>query len=197
MENWVRTRVQRLIADWGRGRDEAWDQLLPFVKEHVLAWAAASLHSQEDLSGRGDAVKIRKEAARLFDEMRDQGAFRFDSPLTQFFEICDEILLRILEEIVRRDLFRKREEEPKINLYTASVNHVENRAIEILDLRRFLAALEKKMGRLRRTIFFEKYILGYTLQEIADRQDVGKGSVRHHLKVATAYFVNHYEGVLP
>lgn len=96
-------------------------------------------------------------------------------------------------ETLGKELIAKRAgEDALINVYTATINMEEGRSLEILHVRAFIKALAQKSGQTRATIFQARYILGYTIQDIAGELGMTKGSVRHHLEASVRFFETYH-----
>lgn len=175
------TRINRLLADWGQGNEQAREALIPLVYNELRRQARRHL--------RGERPDHTLESAALVNEAYMR-MVRQDSPHWQnrahFFGVAAQLMRHILVDHARNRLAAKRGAgAPKLALdpELAPAEKSELDLVALDDALGKLAALDPQQGRLIELRFFG----GLSIEEAATVLGVSPATVKREWFVARAW----------
>lgn len=175
------TRINRLLADWGQGNEQAREALIPLVYNELRRQARRHL--------RGERPDHTLESAALVNEAYMR-MVRQDSPQWQnrahFFGVAAQLMRHILVDHARNRLAAKRGAgAPKLALdpELAPAEKSELDLVALDDALGKLAALDPQQGRLIELRFFG----GLSIEEAAVVLGVSPATVKREWAVARAW----------
>lgn len=175
------TRINRLLADWGQGDEQAREALIPLVYNELRRQARRHL--------RAERVDHTLESAALVNEAYLR-LVRQDSPVWQnrahFFGVAAQLMRHILVDHARNRLAAKRGAgAPKLALdpELAPAEKSELDLVALDDALGKLAALDPQQGRLVELRFFG----GLSIEEAAIVLGVSPATVKREWAVARAW----------
>ena len=173
--------VTQLLLDWSRGDEQALDNLLPVVYEHLRRQAARYLRRERQGHTLQTTALIHEVYLRLVDQGRVQWQNR-----AHFFAIAAQLMRRILVDHARGHQAAKRGGLAlKLPLEDAMVASGE-RDIDLVELDEALtrlAALDARQSRIVELRFFS----GLSVEETAEVLGVSAGTVKNDWSMAKAW----------
>jgi RNA polymerase sigma factor (TIGR02999 family) len=175
------TRINRLLADWGQGNEQAREALIPLVYKELRRQARRHL--------RGERADHSLESAALVNEAYLR-MVRQESPRWQnrahFFGMAAQLMRHILVDHARNRLAAKRGAGvPRLALdpELAPAAKPELDLVALDDALGKLAALDPQQGRLIELRFFA----GLSIEEAAIVLGVSPATVKREWAVARAW----------
>ena len=175
------TRINRLLADWGQGNEEAREALIPVVYNELRRQARRYL--------RGERPDHTLESAALVNEAYLR-LVRQDAPQWQnrahFFGVAAQLMRHILVDHARNRLAAKRGAgAPRLALdpELAPAQKPEIDLVALDDAISRLAALDSQQGRLIELRFFG----GLSIEETAVVLGVSPATVKREWVTARAW----------
>lgn len=175
------TRINRLLADWGQGDEQAREALIPLVYNELRRQARRHL--------RAERVDHTLESAALVNEaylrLVRQGAPQLQNR-AHFFGVAAQLMRHILVDHARNRLAAKRGAgAPKLVLdpELAPAGKSELDLVALDDALGKLAALDPQQGRLVELRFFG----GLSIEEAAIVLGVSPATVKREWAVARAW----------
>jgi RNA polymerase sigma factor (TIGR02999 family) len=185
------TRINRLLADWGQGNEEAREQLIPVVYNELRRQARRHL--------RGERPDHTLESAALVNEaylrLVHQGTPRWQNR-AHFFGVAAQLMRHILVDHARNRLAAKRGAgAPRLSLDAELVQaqKVEIDLVALDDALGKLAALDSDQARLIELRFFG----GLSIEEAAVVLGVSPATAKREWATARAWLrreLKRYEG---
>lgn len=175
------TRINRLLADWGQGNEEAREALIPVVYNELRRQARRHL--------RGERPDHTLESAALVNEAYMR-LVRQESPQWQnrahFFGVAAQLMRHILVDHARNRLAAKRGAgAPRLALdpELAPAQKPEIDLVALDDAISRLAALDSQQGRLIELRFFG----GLSIEETAVVLGISPATVKREWVTARAW----------
>lgn len=175
------TRISGLLADWGRGNEEAREALIPLVYNELRRQARRHL--------RGERPDHTLESAALVNEAYMR-MVRQDSPKWQnrahFFGVAAQLMRHILVDHARNRLAAKRGAGAPLLALNPEIAPAENPGIDLVALDNALdklAAIDPQQTRLIELRFFG----GLSIEETAVVLGVSPATVKREWVTARAW----------
>jgi RNA polymerase sigma factor (TIGR02999 family) len=175
------TRINRLLADWGQGNEEAREALIPVVYNELRRQARRYL--------RGERPDHTLESAALVNEAYMR-LVRQEAPVWQnrahFFGVAAQLMRHILVDHARNRLAAKRGAGAPLLALDAELAPAQKPGIDLValdDALSKLAALDSQQGRLIELRFFG----GLSIEETAVVLGVSPATVKREWVTARAW----------
>ena len=173
------TDITSLLRRWHAGEAEAYDQVIGWAYERMLAIAA----------GFAARERIATEPAALVHEayLRLRKLSRLEwRNREQFFTIVAGELRRILIGQARLRMAQKRQGGQRRVPMSDEVSWIDVRGKDMLDLDRALTDLESIDPDKARLVEL-RYVMGCTVPEICELRGVSDATIERHLRFARAW----------
>jgi len=175
--------VTRLLGEWAKGDQRAFEQLLPLVYGELRQIAASYLRKERQGHTLQPTAVVHEAYIRLVHQKKPNWDDR-----KQFFGIAARLMRQILVDHARKRHAGKRAGQ-RVSLEDA-LNFQRGRGEALVALDSRLNALEKLDPRKCKAIEL-RYFGGLSMDEIAQALDVSPVTVRRDLRVAKAWL--HHE----
>ena len=175
--------VTRLLGEWAKGDQRAFEQLLPLVYGELRQIAASYLRKER----QGHTLQPTAVVHEAYIRLVHQKKLNWDDR-KQFFGIAARLMRQILVDHARKRHAGKRAGQ-RVSLEDA-LNFQRGRGEALVALDSRLNALEKLDPRKCKAIEL-RYFGGLSMDEIAQALDVSPVTVRRDLRVAKAWL--HHE----
>jgi RNA polymerase sigma factor (TIGR02999 family) len=173
------TDVTTLLRRWQAGDSNAYDQVMSWAYQRMLA-IAAGFAAQERMPTE-PASLVNEAYIRLRNIQNMQWNDR-----NHFFSVVALELRRIPVDQARIRVAQKREGSQRRIPMSDDLSWVDVRGQEMLDLDRALTDLEKLDADKVRLVEL-RYLMGCTVQEICELRGVSDATVERHLRFARSW----------
>ncbi len=175
------TRINRLLADWGHGNEEAREALIPVVYDELRRVARRHLWRERPDHTLQSAALVNEAYLRLVRKEAPQWQNR-----AHFFGVAAQMMRHILVDHARNRLAAKRGAgAPRLSL-DPELAPAQKREIDLValdDALGKLAALDPQQGRLIELRFFG----GLSIEETAVVLGVSPATVKREWATARAW----------
>ncbi len=175
--------VTRLLAEWGKGNQQALEDLTPLVYRELRQLAASYLRKESPGHTLQPTALVHEAYLRLVDQKNPDWQGR-----SHFFGVAARLMRQILVDHARRRQAGKRAMR-KVSLEEA-VSFQPERSRDLVALDSGLKALEKLDPRKCKAVEL-RYFGGLSTDEIAQTLEVSPITVRRDLRMAEAWL--HHE----
>lgn len=175
------TRINRLLADWGRGDDKAREALIPLVYDELRRVARRHLWRERPDHTLQSAALVNEAYLRLVRQRAPQLENR-----AQFFGMAAQMMRHILVDHARKRLASKRGgDAPRITLDAelSPAQQAEMDLVALDDALAKLAALDAQQVRIIELRFFG----GLSIEETAEVVGVSAATVKREWATARAW----------
>ena len=175
------TRINRLLADWGQGNEEAREALIPVVYNELRRQARRHLRGERPDHTLESAALVNEAYLRLVRHGTPQWQNR-----AHFFGVAAQLMRHILVDHARNRLAAKRGAgAPRLALdpELAPAQKAEIDLVALDDALSKLAALDPQQGRLIELRFFG----GLSIEEAAVVLSVSPATVKREWATARAW----------
>jgi RNA polymerase sigma factor (TIGR02999 family) len=172
--------ITLLLEEWGKGRDEAFRQLLPFAYDRLRAIAGALMRSERP----DHTLQPTALVCELYLRLAGRGRPEWDDR-EHFYRFCARAMRSILTDHARRRSAEKR----TLAMTIARVNEMPwlgNRQSDITDLDLALSKLKVLDERKAKVVELRVY-LGASANEAAGILGISKATVDRDLTMARAW----------
>lgn len=171
-----------MLHDWGKGNDQALEQLIPLVYDELHKQASRYLRRERRNHTLQTTALINETYIRLID----QSGVNWESR-TQFYAIASKYMRRILIDYARTRNRVKRGGNAKTVSFDETTFVIDKgKTIDLIVLDEALNRLMKKDERQVRIVEC-RYFAGLTLAETAKALKVSKTTVANEWKLAKAW----------
>jgi RNA polymerase sigma factor (TIGR02999 family) len=175
------TRINRLLADWGRGDDKAREALIPLVYDELRRVARRHLWRERPDHTLQSAALVNEAYLRLVRQAAPQLENR-----AQFFGMAAQMMRHILVDHARRRLASKRGGDvPRITL-DAELSPAQQTETDLVALDDALAKLGSLDPQQVRIIEF-RFFGGLSIEETAEVVGVSPATVKREWATARAW----------
>src|SRR5205085_621696 len=184
-----KSEVTQLLQQWGSGRQEALDRLLPEIYAELRKLAASYLRRER----RDHTLQPTALVHEAFVKLVDQRAVRWQNR-AHFFGIAAQAMRRILVDHARsrhRDKRGGNEENLPLEAVEFAVSDNKNVDLVALDeaLSR-LAQLDERQARIVELRFFS----GMSVEETAEALGISPATVKNDWRTAKAWLFREIQG---
>jgi RNA polymerase sigma factor (TIGR02999 family) len=172
--------ITLLLEEWGKGRDEAFRQLLPLAYHRLRTIAGALMRSERP----DHTLQPTALICELYLRLAGRGRAEWDDR-EHFYRFCARVMRSILTDHARRRLAEKR----TLSMAFASVAEMAwlgRRDRDMADLDMALSKLEAFDERKAKVLELRVY-LGVSAKEAADILGLSKATVDRDLTMARAW----------
>ena len=180
--------VARLLAEWGKGNQQALDDLTPLVYQELRQLAASCLRNERQGHTLQPTDVVHEAYLRLVDQKNPSWQSR-----SHFFGVAARLMRQILVDHARKKKAGKRA-GMRVSLEEA-VSFQQERSRDLVALDSGLNALEKLDPRKCKAVEL-RYFGGLSIDEIARALDVSAITVRRDLRMAEAWLHHQMESGL-
>lgn len=180
--------VARLLAEWGKGNQQALDDLTPLVYQELRQLAASCLRNERQGHTLHPTDVVHEAYLRLVDQKNPSWQSR-----SHFFGVAARLMRQILVDHARKKKAGKRA-GMRVSLEEA-VSFQQERSRDLVALDSGLNALEKLDPRKCKAVEL-RYFGGLSIDEIARALDVSAITVRRDLRMAEAWLHHQMESGL-
>lgn len=173
--------VTQLLLNWGEGDQEALDQLVPLVYEHLRAIAHNHLHRERADHTLNTTALVHEAYFKLIDQTRAGWQNR-----AHFFAIASQAMRRILLMYARTRNRQKRGGGQQPISLDEGMIMPEERAEVLIDLDEALVRLEAIDERMVRVVEC-RYFGGLTIEETAEALNLSPATVKREWRAARAW----------
>lgn len=171
-----------LLQEWGEGRDEAFDQLLPVVYDELHRQARRYLRKERPGHTLQTTALIHEAYLKLVDQNKVQWQNR-----AHFFAISAQLMRRILVDHARSKHREKRGGDGvHVPLDETMPIAVEDRDVDLLALDDVLNRLEKIDEQQARVVEL-RYFSGLSLEETAEALNISRATAARDWAMAKAW----------
>ncbi len=178
----TRREITQILQEWSEGKQEAFDQLIPFVYEELRRQAARYLR-RERINHTLQATAILHEA---YLKLIVQTDVKWESR-THFFAIAAQAMRRILVDHARTKHREKRGGAAfKVTLDDAMPLAAEEKSLDLIALDEALIRIAAKDKQQARVVEL-RYFSGLSLEETADALGISRATAARDWNVAKAW----------
>lgn len=181
-------QITELLADWGKGNEEALNILMPIVEKELRRIAHNYMRHEKDHHTLQTTALINEAYLKLIDQRRIDWQNR-----SHFYAISAHIMRRILLNYARESAADKRGGDfYLVNLEDENIFSPEmpEQIVALNDALERLAKFDKIKSR----IVELRYFGGLSIEEMADFLGIGKSTVSLHWRMARAWLYEEIEG---
>ena len=174
------TRINRLLADWGQGNEQARDALIPVVYGELRRLARRHLWRERPDHTLQSAALVNEAYLRLVRQDAPQWQNR-----AHFFGVAAQLMRHILVDHARNRMAGKRGGAPRLSLdpELAPAHNPEIDVVALDGVLDKLTALDPQQGRLIELRFFG----GLSIEEAAVVLGISPATVKREWTTARAW----------
>lgn len=181
-KNSSRRPITTLLHEWQEGKEEALNELLPFVYDELRRRAAAYMRSERPGHTLQTTALVNEAYIKLFEK----GEIEWESR-NHFFAIAAQAMRRILVDHARKKNRKKRgSKSPVLPLDEARLIPSKDSTVDLEALDQALSRLAAFDERQAKIVEL-KYFGGMTFEETADVLGVSKVTVKRDWKIARVW----------
>ena len=177
--------ITQLLLDWGRGNEQAQQQLLAIVYSELHRIAASHLRAESASQALQPTALVHEVYLRLVDQTRIRWKNR-----SQFFAISSQLIRRVLVDHARKRRALKRGGDLTHLSFEETLDSGNSTDQEILLINEALSALEELDPRQARVVEL-RFFGGMNVKEVAEILSISPVTVKRDWKTARA-FLFHY-----
>jgi RNA polymerase sigma-70 factor (ECF subfamily) len=175
--------ITQLLRAWGSGNEQALDQLMPLVYDHLHRIARRYMADERSGHVLQTTALVNEAYIRLFDCRQLNWQDR-----AHFFAVCARLMRRILTDIARSSLYQKRGGgAPHVALDEAMGGGPQASA-DILSLDDALGSLTKVDERKSKVVEL-RFFGGLSVEETAEVLKVSKETVQRDWRLAKSWLL--------
>lgn len=181
------TRINRLLADWGRGNEEAREALIPMVYDELRRVARRHLWRERRDHTLQSAALVNEAYLRLVRQPAPQWENR-----AHFFGMAAQMMRHILVDHARQRLTRKRGGDTHRVALDADLAPAQKMEVDLVALDDALAklgSLDPQQGRIIELRFFG----GLSIEETAVVVGVSPATIKREWATARAWLQREME----
>jgi RNA polymerase sigma factor (TIGR02999 family) len=187
VQTWSSTRINRLLADWGRGNEEAREALIPMVYDELRRVARRYLWRERPDHTLQSAALVNEAYLRLVRQPAPQWENR-----AHFFGMAAQMMRHILVDHARQRLTRKRGGDAHrvaLDAELAPAQKIEVDLVALDDALAKLGSLDPQQGRIIELRFFG----GLSIEETAVVVGVSPATIKREWATARAWLQREME----
>jgi len=181
--------VTRLLAEWGEGKEDALDELLPLVKEELQRSAARFMRKE----GPGHTLQATALINELFLKLAEKRSVSWKNR-AHFFGAAATMMRNILVDHARIKKARKRNDGEKPLGLDEARDAYQQRSVDLVALDDALRDLEKLSSRQSRAVELH-YFSGLSQKEIGEILGVAERTIKRDLQAARLWLFEYLRGV--
>ncbi len=177
----AQSQITQLLKEWGEGKGQALDELMPLVYSELKRLAGSYLRRERPDHTLQSAALVNEAYVRLIDQNQVQWQNR-----AHFFGIAAQMMRRILVDHARGHLADKRGAGAPVLSLDEVVVEAQNHSVDLLDLDEALSKLEKldpQQGKIVELRFFS----GLSIEETATVLGISPATVKREWAAARAW----------
>jgi RNA polymerase sigma factor (TIGR02999 family) len=177
----AQSQITQLLKEWGEGKGQALDELMPLVYSELKRLAGSYLRRERPDHTLQSAALVNEAYVRLIDQNQVQWQNR-----AHFFGIAAQMMRRILVDHARGHLADKRGAGVPVLSLDEVVVEAQNQSVDLLDLDEALNKLEKldpQQGKIVELRFFS----GLSIEETATVLGISPATVKREWAAARAW----------
>lgn len=174
--------ITEILREWGEGRREALDELLPLVYSELRKQAARLMRRERANHSLQTTALVHEAYLKLVDQREVQWQCR-----DQFFAIAAQAMRRILIDYAKnRNRLKRGGGNEKVSFEEAFAAKADEGNVDLLALDEALsrlAAIDKLLER----IVELRYFCGFSLEETAKILDISRATASRDWEMARAW----------
>jgi len=177
----AQSQITQLLKEWGEGKGQALDELMPLVYAELKRLAGSYLRRERPDHTLQSAALVNEAYVRLIDQNQVQWQNR-----AHFFGIAAQMMRRILVDHARGHLAGKRGAGAPVLSLDEVVVEAQNQSVNLLGLDEALNKLEKldpQQGKIVELRFFS----GLSIEETATVLGISPATVKRDWAAARAW----------
>lgn len=176
------SNITQILREWGNGRREALDELLPLVYSELRKQAARLMRRERANHSLQTTALVHEAYLKLVDQREVKWQCR-----EQFFAVAAQAMRRILIDYAKnRNRVKRGGREEKVSFEEAFAAKAEEGNVDLLALDEALsrlAEIDKKQER----IVELRYFCGFSLEETAKILDISRATASRDWEMAKAW----------
>src|SRR5215510_15762164 len=177
----VRTQVTGLLKEWGAGRREALDSLMPVVQDELRRLAGSYMRRERRDHTLQVTGLINEAYLRLIEQKDVSWKDR-----RHFFGIAAQCMRRVLVDYARHRHAEKRAGGKTFAIFDESIEVAEKRGIDLIALDDALASLAQLDERQAKVVEL-RFFGGLTLEETARLLNISVATVKRDWESARVW----------
>ncbi|NNF00514.1 MAG: sigma-70 family RNA polymerase sigma factor [Pyrinomonadaceae bacterium] len=175
-------RITLLLHEWKQGKEDAFNELFPYVYDELRRRASAYLRNERQGHTLQTTALVNEAYIKLVDKVGVEWEDR-----NHFFAIAAQAMRRILVDHARKRKRKKRgDKHENLPLDEARYLVPQEESVDLIALDEALTRLEKFDPRQSRIVEL-KYFGGMTLDETADVLGVSNVTVKRDWNIAKTW----------
>ncbi|MCO6511695.1 MAG: sigma-70 family RNA polymerase sigma factor [Aridibacter famidurans] len=188
MESEPQEEITQLVLAWGKGDQDAFDRLMPFVYGELRRLAHAYMRRQRSDHTLQTTALVNEAYMRLIDSSQVRWQDR-----NHFFAMSARLMRRILVDFARAKNAQKRGGGDQKVTFDEELPVSDSKEADLLALDDALTRLAELDERQSRIVEL-KYFGGLTEEEIAEYLEISARTVRRDWSVARAWLYREITG---
>lgn len=188
MESEPQEEITQLLLAWGKGDQDAFDRLMPFVYGELRRLAHAYMRRQRSDHTLQTTALVNEAYMRLIDSSQVRWQDR-----NHFFAMSARLMRRILVDFARAKKAQKRGGGDHKVTFDEELPVSDSKETDLLALDEALTRLAELDERQSRIVEL-KYFGGLTEEEIAEYLEISARTVRRDWSVARAWLYREITG---
>jgi RNA polymerase sigma factor (TIGR02999 family) len=173
--------VTRLLIEWGQGKGEALQELMPLVYDELRDVARRYLEREPETNTLQSAGLVHETYFRLVDQTRTSWKNR-----AQFIGVAAQLMRRILVDRARKqDAAKRGGAVSKLSLGEA-IGVAETREVDLVSLDDALLSLENLDPQQSRIVEL-RFFGGLSIDEVAEVLDLSPSTVKRDWAMSRAW----------
>ena len=179
--NTAQSQITQLLKQWGDGKGQALEELMPLVYAELKRLAGSYLRRERPDHTLQSAALVNEAYVRLIDQNQVHWQNR-----AHFFGIAAQMMRRILVDHARGHLAEKRGAGMPVVALDEAVAEAKSRGVDLLDLDDALQKLEK-IDPQQSKIVELRFFSGLSIEETATVLGISPATVKREWAAARAW----------
>jgi len=180
--NGVSLNITQMLREWGDGRREALDELLPHVYAELRRQAARCLRHERPNHSLQTTALVHEAYLKLVDQRNVEWQSR-----SHFFAIAAQAMRRILVDYARtRNRDKRGGPNENLPLEEAFLAKADETNVDLIALDEALSRLAEFDPQQERIVEL-RYFCGLSLEETAETLDISRATASRDWEVAKAW----------
>jgi len=176
------SEITQMLREWGEGKREALDNLLPLVYNELHRQAASFLRKERPGHTLQTTALINEAYLKLIDRRDVNWQSR-----THFFAVAAQAMRRILVDYAKAKHREKRGgDNIKLSLEEAALIEAKEKGVDLIALDEALDKLALRDAQQARVVEL-KYFSGLSLEETAEALHISRATVARDWEAARAW----------
>lgn len=181
--NFKKRSITKMLQQWGDGRPEALDEIMPLVYDELYKQASQFMQRENKAHTLETSALVNEAYLKLIDQRFVKWKNR-----SHFFAIASQAMRRVLVDYARTKHRQKRggEDAVRCSLDETSISAKTENTVDIIALDGALMKLAKLDPQQARVVEL-KFFSGLTLEETAEVLEISRATVAREWNMAKAW----------